>query len=184
MKIYTKTGDQGETGLRGGTRVPKDHPRVMAYGEVDELNSCLGCAHSVLPRRPAFSGLRKSLLQAQSDLFHIGSVLASPPGKDQYPDLPADAEKWLEREIDRMDKELPTLKNFILPGGSQAGALLHIARTVCRRAERALGGIEAGELSPSIRIYLNRLSDYLFTAARWVNQRLKSPEARWPGPKA
>ena len=178
MKIYTKTGDKGDTGLRGGKRLPKSDPRVSAYGDVDELNASLGLLPASLPRRRAFSKLRLDLEKVQCQLFELGAALSSPAGTPEASAFKAGSELWLEAEIDRMTADLPPLANFILPGGVPAGAVLHHARTVCRRAERATVALGA-EAPPQAVVYLNRLSDFLFVCARWVNNRLRSPEARW-----
>ncbi|HWP35998.1 MAG TPA: cob(I)yrinic acid a,c-diamide adenosyltransferase [Gemmatimonadales bacterium] len=180
-KIYTRTGDTGQTALFGGGRVSKDHPRVVAYGDVDELNAALG---AVLACEPV--EFERQLLEAvQRDLFAIGGQLAAPqPDKVAKAlaktDLPASRVAELEAAIDRATAELPALTAFVLPGGTMKGALLHVSRTVCRRAERsvvALGRLE--HVPPSVITYLNRLSDLLFTLARLTNHRSGSPEARW-----
>ncbi|HVE14132.1 MAG TPA: cob(I)yrinic acid a,c-diamide adenosyltransferase [Elusimicrobiota bacterium] len=181
MKIYTRTGDSGQTGLIGGERVAKDHPRVAAYGAVDETNSCVGAALSVLPKRPAFAAFRADLARIQGELFSIGAILAAPGGKSPGARLDPGAAARLEAEIDRMDAELEPLKTFILPGGSPAGAALHVARSACRRAERAAVSLGKGEAPEAALVYLNRLSDHLFTAARWVNRKLKVRETPWKG---
>ncbi len=188
MKIYTKTGDKGETGLWGGDRVPKYHPRVAAYGDVDELNSCLGLVLSALPDEAAFSELRRILARIQEELFVVGALLATPearlgrlsPPFDQG--LPPEAAGRLEREIDSLAAELEPMRRFILPGGCLAGAWLHLARTICRRAERGAAHLAALEKAPEgILVYLNRLSDHLFTAARWVNAKSGRAETPWQG---
>ncbi|MBI5595048.1 MAG: cob(I)yrinic acid a,c-diamide adenosyltransferase [Elusimicrobia bacterium] len=181
MKIYTKTGDKGETGLRGGSRLPKSDPRVQAYGDVDELNAALGLVPVSVPRRRAFSKLRLDLERVQGQLFELGAALSSPAGTAEAAAFRAGSELWLEAEIDRMTADLPPLSHFILPGGSQAGAALHLARTVCRRAERAAVAL-GKDAPPQSVVYLNRLSDFLFVCARWANNRLRSPEARWRTP--
>lgn len=184
MKIYTRTGDRGETGLVGGKRVSKDHPRVRAYGDADEANSWVGAALSLLPRKASFAAVRAELLRVQEELFAVGAILASPPGKDPGVALDPRAASRLEAEIDKMTGELAPLKYFILPGGSPPGALLHLARTACRRAERSAVALGPREAPEAALIYLNRLSDYLFTAARWVNGKSKSPERPWKGKSA
>src|SRR5205809_2907384 len=176
VKIYTKTGDSGETGLFGGGRVPKDHLRVRAYGEVDELNAALGFAATLEP-----VPFESSLLQAiQRDLFTMGAELASKdPGKLREVLEAADVGA-LEKVIDRYEAGLTPLKNFILPGGAPKAAALHVARTVCRRAERRV--VELGnetEIPPLVVIYLNRLSDLLFTLARVANKRSRTGEVTW-----
>lgn len=171
MKIYTKTGDKGQTGLYRGGRVSKGSARVNAYGSVDELNSFIGWALSQNPTPEITAWLR----QAQNELFVIGTDLATPaeavkPG-DSVTRLPDEAQRFMETAIDTMEARLQPLKRFILPGGSPAAAALHVARSVCRRAERevvTLMGLEAINLA--VIIYLNRLSDMLFVMARFQNQ--------------
>ena len=179
MKIYTRRGDQGETGLFGGGRVPKSSPRVAAYGEVDELNATLGWALSQEPGDVVAGRLRV----IQSDLFALGGHLATPEGARSaahLPPLPEARPAELEAWMDEADAELEPLESFILPGGSPAGAALHLARTVCRRAERAVVALAAEEsVDPSILTYLNRLSDYLFQAARLCNHRAGVPDSPW-----
>lgn len=181
QRIYTRTGDAGETGLFGGGRVSKAHPRVEAYGEVDELNAVLGCVLAVLDD----DGIAELLTAVQADLFAIGAHLATPPpeGKRRspwLPELPSARIPELERWIDAAEAELEPLRAFILPGGSQAGATLHLARTVCRRAERRVTAFAAeADVDPAILVYLNRLSDVLFVAARLANARAGVAEARW-----
>lgn len=179
MKIYTRTGDGGETGLFGGARVEKDDARVEAYGTVDELNSCLGVARAlgVLERTDA------SLLQIQGDLFTVGAELACAPGKEEKLRLRlvdrADVER-LERWIDESEGPLEPLRQFVLPGGSASAAELHRARTVCRRAERR--ALTAGRISPvrpEVVIYLNRLSDLLFVLARYENHTSSIADVPW-----
>ncbi len=174
-KIYTRTGDQGTTGLGDGTRVPKDHPRVEAYGSVDELNSLLG----VLLAEPLSDDLRALLTDIQHDLFDLGGEL-SVPGRQTLPEARVAA---LERILDALNAELPPLKEFILPGGTRAAALCHLARTVCRRAERRVVSLALSEaVSPVAVKYLNRLSDLLFVLARTLNRRFGLPDVLWqPG---
>ena len=181
MKIYTKTGDAGETGLFGGDRVPKDHPRVAAYGDVDELNATIGLARALEPRE-----FEDALLQAiQRDLFSIGAVLATPDPARLIkalggPGIADPAVAQLEAAIDRHEATLPPLKDFILPGGSRKGAALHMARTVCRRAERSVVGLgRATAVSPVIGRYLNRLSDLLFVLARAANRDAGDGDIPW-----
>ena len=181
MKIYTKTGDAGETGLFGGERVPKDHPRVAAYGDVDELNACIGLARALEPR-----DFEDALLQAiQRDLFAIGAVLATPDPARLIkalggPGIADPAVEQLEVAIDRHEAALPPLKSFILPGGAPKGAALHVARTVCRRAERGVVGLgRASGVSPVVGRYLNRLSDLLFVLARTANHAAGAAEIPW-----
>lgn len=177
MKIYTKTGDKGETSLYKGGRVPKDAPRLEAYGTLDELNSVLGLALASLGAESWAEAFATELRRVQRDLFSLGAQLATrgtePPA---WHVVEADITA-LEQAIDRMDAELPPLTSFILPGGHPAGAALHLARTVCRRGERLVVHVSHEEaLDPLIGQYLNRLSDYLFVAARWANARLGTPE--------
>lgn len=177
-RIYTRTGDAGQTGLFGGGRVPKSHRRVAAYGEVDELNAVLGWA---LLRLDDENAERLRLIQA--DLFAIGAHLATPPGaraEAHLPPLPADRVSAFERWIDAAEAELEPLRSFILPGGGEAGAALHLARTVCRRAERAVVALaEAEDVDAGILAYLNRLSDLLFVMARLANHRAGRTETPW-----
>jgi len=181
MKIYTKTGDRGDTGLFGGGRVPKSHPRVAAYGDVDELNAVLGLviATEPLPR------IDDVLLPIQRDLFAIGALLATPNQEKMRQHLEkarVDDSRIseLERAIDAGDDELEPLRSFILPGGTQKAAALHVARTVCRRAERSVVGLAAEtEIPEVVVIYLNRLSDLLFTLARVANKRAGTGEVTW-----
>lgn len=176
-RIYTRTGDKGKTGLFGGGRVPKSHPRVAAYGTVDELNAVIGWVLSLLDR----GELADRLTTIQRDLFSLGAHLATPPdarSRDHLPALPADRVSEFEQWIDASDSELEPLESFILPGGVEAGAALHLARTVCRRAERAVVGLD-DEVDPSITVYLNRLSDLLFVWARLVNHRAGAKETPW-----
>jgi len=181
MKIYTKTGDAGSTGLFGGGRVPKDDPRVEAYGDVDELNAALGLARSIepLPR------VDEVLVPLQRDLFAIGALLATPdPEKmrEQLAKARVDDERvaQLEHAIDDCDAELEPLRAFILPGGSPKAAALHVARTVCRRAERRVVALQQSvEIPGLVVIYLNRLSDLLFVLARVANLRAGAGEVTW-----
>jgi cob(I)alamin adenosyltransferase len=181
MKIYTKTGDQGDTGLFGGGRVPKDDPRVVAYGDVDELNAVLGMARSIetMPR------IDEVLVPIQRDLFAIGALLATPDRDKMAQHLEKaridDARiAELEHAIDDGEAELEPLRAFILPGGTPKAAALHVARTVCRRAERHVVRLQREvELPPLAIIYLNRLSDLLFTLARVANRRAGAGEVTW-----
>jgi cob(I)alamin adenosyltransferase len=179
MKIYTKTGDSGETSLFDNTRVSKADARVDAYGEVDEVNACLGAARAA-GVDDEISALVESL---QKDLFALGARLADPssriaPRVEKAAMTDATVQR-LEQAIDRLEETLPPLRKFILPGGSSAGALLHLARTVCRRAERRVIALGAGAVDPVIIVYLNRLSDLLFVMARAVNLRSGVPETEW-----
>ena len=183
MKIYTKTGDRGDTGLFGGGRVPKSHPRVEAYGDVDELNAVLGAVRAVeqMPR------IDDILIAVQRDLFAIGALLATPDRDKmrQHLDKARIDETRvaeLERAIDDGDNELEPLRAFIVPGGTPKAAALHVARTVCRRAERRVVELteDAGTgIPPVVVIYLNRLSDLLFTLARVANRRADAGEVSW-----
>jgi cob(I)alamin adenosyltransferase len=179
VKIYTKTGDTGETSLFDKSRVSKANGRVDAYGEIDELNACLGAARAA--RLDA--DLTGVLEQIQRELFAVGARLADPSGKIAPRVEKAtvtDAEvAQLELMIDRLEEQLPPLRRFILPGGSNAGALLHLARTVCRRAERRVVSLGPGAVEPIIIVYLNRLSDLLFVMARVANQRAGTTEVEW-----
>ncbi|TMQ32423.1 MAG: cob(I)yrinic acid a,c-diamide adenosyltransferase [Planctomycetota bacterium] len=169
-RIYTKTGDQGETALGDGTRVPKNHPRVAAYGTVDELNSVLGVLLAQIPALPE-AGLIRGI---QNDLFDVGADLclpqsASRPSKPPLRVRPEQAER-LEKAIDRLNANLAPLTSFVLPGGQPAAAWCHLARTICRRAERAVVALSQAEpINPQTVIYLNRLSDLLFVLARVSN---------------
>ncbi len=177
FKIYTKTGDKGQTSLFGGKRLPKHHLRIDAYGTVDELNSYLGLLRDSV-KKVAQQNLLKEI---QDRLFTIGANLASDPAKDmQTPDLHQEDIELLEKEIDRMNETLPPLKNFILPGGHTVVSSCHIARCVCRRAERLVVALDAEEGVEAILIqYLNRLSDYLFVLSRQIAQDLGAPEVNW-----
>jgi cob(I)alamin adenosyltransferase len=173
-KIYTRTGDDGSTGLGDGSRVPKDHARVEAYGTVDELNAVIGLLRAELPAdHPA----QARLDEVQHDLFDLGGELCIPG----YELLKADGIAALETDIDTLNEALPMLKEFILPGGSRAAAQAHVARTVCRRAERrvhTLAGLEAN-IKPTPLQYLNRLSDYLFVLARSLARENGGSEVMW-----
>jgi cob(I)alamin adenosyltransferase len=180
MKIYTRTGDAGETGLLGGTRVSKAHLRVCAYGELDELNAVVGVVRGQSLRVRATALLR----EIQRDLFALGAQLADPSARVAVrrakAAVPPSHVRRLERAIDAREKRLPALTSFILPGGSQLGAQLHLARTVCRRAERAVVALAKHEpVDPRLMTYLNRLSDLLFVLAREANHDAGIPEDRW-----
>lgn len=182
MKIYTKTGDAGETGLFGGERVQKTHGRIELYGTLDELNSCLGLALSYLPKsKEQFRTPLLSLERIQGELLMLGAELATPKDKNVTSKLIDESHvKVLEDEIDKMDETLSKLMTFILPGGSHAGAALHMGRTICRRAERRLVEIlKEEDLRELCLVYVNRLSDYLFTAARHINELNKISETTW-----
>jgi cob(I)alamin adenosyltransferase len=175
-KIYTKTGDSGETSLLSGGRVAKDHALVEAYGTVDELNSQLGLFLS----EPLPDVLLARCADVQATLFNIGSALADPERHISH-----NEEKWsteqLELWIDEMEEDLEPLREFVLPGGSRAAALAHVARTVCRRAERRVSGVGGAAFPGGVLAYLNRLSDWLFVVARWLNARVGVTETRWTG---
>ena len=181
MKIYTRTGDSGSTALFGGGRVSKDHIRVAAYGDVDELNSVIGLVRATAPRE-----FEDALLESiQRDLFSIGGHLATPdPDKVrktlEKASLSADQVAEFERVIDAADRELPALTAFVLPAGTPKAATLHVARTVCRRAERQVVHLAAQETVPELfLVYLNRLSDLLFTLARLANHRAGTGDVTW-----
>lgn len=185
MRIYTRTGDQGETGLFGGQRLSKSHPRVAAYGEVDELNAHLGLCASLC----ADPDLSVLLARIQSDLFVLGGDVAFPrddgdPASEalasRVPRVTEGMAAYLESEIDRLELELEPLRNFILPGGTELASRMHLARAVCRRAERAVVGASGREVvNPDGVVYLNRLSDLLFVLARVVNRRAGQVETVW-----
>ena len=179
MKIYTRTGDRGETGLFDGTRVSKADPRVAAYGDVDELNAWLGLARASM----ADAQLTTMVERVQRDLFALGARLADPAHRiaDRVTKASVTAEDSarLEQWIDELESELPPLRRFILAGGSPAGAALHVARTVCRRAERAIVSLGDDAVDRDVLVYVNRLSDFLFVLARVCNARAGSPEREW-----
>ena len=181
MKIYTKKGDAGETGLYGGARVSKDELRIRAYGTIDEMNAGLGVvlADAKLP-----SLIGERLNRIQSELFQLGGELATPRGKSVPMELLSlvQVEK-METEIDAMEAELPELTHFVLPSGSEASARLHLARTICRRAERTLVSLNRAEpLRDEVMQYVNRLSDYLFVSARFANHLLGVKDVPWIAP--
>jgi cob(I)alamin adenosyltransferase len=181
MKIYTKQGDKGQTGLWGGERVGKNSARVSAYGTVDELNALLGVvrAHSI------DMDLDNYLARVQNELFVLGSDLATPADSDRIPRVKADFITQLEQEIDQLEQELEPLRQFILPGGALGAAYIHLARTVCRRAERSvvtLAETPDEPLNPEVLPYLNRLSDWLFVVARVVNARACRSDVAWKNP--
>lgn len=179
MKIYTKTGDDGQTGLFGGERVRKNDARVDAYGNVDETNACLGVARAA-QLSPALDSM---LERIQSQLFVLGAELATPAERRDrlgMPLLGAAEVQELERDIDRLEADLPALKTFVLPAGSPGASALHLARTVCRRAERGVVAIyEVAQLRPEVVVYINRLSDLLFVMARHENQTARLPDVAW-----
>ncbi len=181
MKIYTKTGDDGSTGLLGPGRLRKDHPRIEAYGSVDELNATIGVARA----SGMDSGLDRSLALIQDDLFAVGAALADPNPVGRFHNT-VGPERFLrlEREIDAMESELTPLTQFVLPGGSLGSAQLHLARGTCRRAERlvvTLADLPTEAVPDALIIYLNRLSDHLFVMARLANSRAGVPDVPWSG---
>ncbi len=185
-KIYTKSGDEGMTSLVNGRRVAKNHPRIEAYGTVDELNANLGLAASTLQdldsAYPALERLATVLERVQHELFNLGSLLATDP-THLHPKQPRITEAevlMLEREMDAMNAELPDLNSFVLPGGCRLNAELHVCRTICRRAERLANGLAQNEEVPAeVMRYLNRLSDALFIWSRWVNKAMGLSEVLW-----
>lgn len=185
MKIYTKTGDKGTTSLFGGTRVPKHHLRIESYGTVDELNSYIG-----LIRDQEIDPLsNNALIKIQNELFTLGAMLATPPEKEtlksgkerlNIPKIEKTSIEFLENEIDRMNETLPQMTHFILPGGHTTVSFCHIARCVCRRAERLSVALDEEEsINEAILTYLNRLSDYLFVLARKLSNLLQVSEVKW-----
>ena len=189
MTIYTRTGDDGDTALFGGGRVPKNDQRVEAYGAVDELNSFVGLALTSLADADAdadaLAGVRRGLLLIQNDLFALGANLATPEGDDsrprpQTPDVPVARVEVMEEWIDQATEEVPELRQFVLPGGTEAAAMLHVCRSVCRRAERSVVALGREEtLDPGIVPYLNRLSDLFFVWARLENLRAGQADVPW-----
>ena len=185
MKIYTKTGDEGMTSLFGGTRVPKHHLRIESYGTVDELNSYLGLVRD----QDINSDYKNVLAEIQDRLFTIGAILATPPDKETLKNgqprlsihlITENDCLYLENEIDTMDQELPQMTHFVLPGGHTTVSYCHIARCVCRRAERLATHLnEVEPIDGFVMKYLNRLSDYLFVLARKLTFDLKAPETKW-----
>lgn len=185
MKIYTKTGDKGETSLFSGQRVSKNDPFIEALGTVDECNSAIGAAIAFIPKEGRYNEILEQLIVIQHALFDLGAALATPRTKANNAKIDKtrfDQEEieLIEKWIDEMEKELPELKTFILPGGHKAGALLHLARSVCRRAERQVVPLAShADVSEKVIRYLNRLSDYLFMCSRRVNQLADTPETKW-----
>ena len=185
MKIYTKTGDKGTTALFGGTRVPKHNLRIESYGTVDELNSYIGLLRDQKIAAATFT----NLIRIQNELFTLGAMLATPPEKEilkngkqrlNIPKITVSNIETLEKEIDAMNLELPPMTNFILPGGNQTVSFCHIARCVCRRAERLATALNENEaVNPAVLTYLNRLSDYLFVLARKLTKDLSAKEIPW-----
>ena len=179
MKIYTRTGDAGGTALFGGTRVSKADPRVAAYGDIDELNACLGVVRASSEELGDIRGL---IEQLQKDLFAIGAILATTKPRRHEgtkTHISQDDVLRLEQWIDRFEADLPPLRRFILPGGTPAGAMLHLSRTVCRRAERSIVSLGTEQVEAQVLVYVNRLSDLLFVLARAVNHRAAQPELEW-----
>lgn len=176
-KIYTKTGDRGETSLFGGLRLPKSHLRIDSYGTLDELNAYLGVVRDAMED----STYNEEIKYIQDRLFTVGSHLASDPGKDMLlPDISEDDITALEKSIDKMNLELPELKHFILPGGNSQASFLHVARCVCRRAERRVVELSLQDnVDKDIIRYLNRLSDYLFVLSRYVSFKNGAEETKW-----
>jgi cob(I)alamin adenosyltransferase len=185
MKIYTRTGDKGTTSLFSGERVPKNNPFIEAVGTVDEGNSSIGLALSLLPREEVFNTTRSQLEMIQHGLFDVGAALATPRRSHESQKLEKtrfdhESTELLEKWMDAMDIQLPVLKKFILPGGHPVGAALHLSRSIIRRAERLVIPLyEQADVTQAVLIYLNRLSDYLFIASRFVNQQLQVPETLW-----
>lgn len=179
MKIYTKTGDKATTALFTGKRVPKHHIRIESYGTIDELNSYLGLIRD--QEIPAF--YKDFLAQLQHQLFTLGAILATEPTKDnrlKIPRISTEDIAVLEKEMDRMNEELPEMTHFILPGGHTTVSYCHIARTVCRRAERMISYLNDEQTVPeTVLAYVNRLSDYLFVLARMLSKELKAEEVKW-----
>ncbi|MFQ3632752.1 cob(I)yrinic acid a,c-diamide adenosyltransferase [Roseiflexus sp.] len=180
MKIYTRTGDEGETGLWGGLRVSKDSPRVQAYGTVDECNAAIGVARAA----GVDTALDALLAQIQNALFVVGADLATPGEAAHIPRIDTEAVLALERAIDDLEAQLEPLRQFILPGGTLSAAYLHLARTICRRAERWVVALSRSEpVNPQVIVYLNRLSDLLFVAARHANASVGVPDVPWESPR-
>ena len=185
MKIYTKTGDEGTTALFGGTRVKKYNLRIDSYGTVDELNAYIG----LIKDQNIEDATKASLLKIQNELFTLGAMLATPPEKEtlksgkerlNIPKVNSNSIQFLENEIDTMDSQLPQMTHFILPGGHQAVSFCHVARCVCRRAERLCVALNDDEaINSNILKYLNRLSDYLFVLARMLSKNLQVDEIKW-----
>jgi len=178
MKIYTKKGDKGSTSLIGGTRVPKNHIKIEAYGTIDELNSWLG----VIKDLSAQNYYKQFIETIQNQLFNIGSLLAEDKQKSKMllPDIDENVITYMENNIDQLDSILPPLKNFVLPGGYLANSYAHVARCVCRRAERNVVELsQLEEVNPTILSFLNRLSDWLFVYSRYLSYANNSPESLW-----
>jgi cob(I)alamin adenosyltransferase len=180
FRIYTKTGDKGGTSLIGGVRVPKNHIRIESYGTIDELNSFLGMVSDLAQN----AAITEELREIQDRLFTIGSELATTPTKEvkmKLPDLHESDVAWLEQRIDQMNEQLPEMRSFILPGGNLASSTCHVARCVCRRAERICVSMQENNeaIAPLIIQYLNRLSDHLFVLARYIAYINDAPEIPW-----
>ena len=176
MKIYTKTGDEGDTGLQGGKRISKSSERIRSYGNVDEVNSVLGLvlSHKIDP------DVEKLLKKIQNELFVLGSDLSNPDTADKQNRISKNMVENLEKKIDEYEKELPPLSNFILPGGTHSAALVHLARTVVRRSETNVVSLSKTEkINTECLVYLNRLSDLLFVISRVLNKRSKTPNNIW-----
>ncbi len=186
MNLYTRTGDDGTTGLFGGDRVSKDDPRIAAFGSVDELNACVGLAAAACDSTNPFeSRLLDTLSQLQSRLFDVGADLAAPLGskhQDKIKRIDSDDVKQVEAWIDEFDAKNEPMKSFVLPGGTELAARLHLARTVCRRAEREVIALaHGGPVNEQLRIYLNRISDLLFAMARRANKQAGVADVPWTG---
>ena len=177
-RIYTRGGDQGDTSLFGGGRVPKSDARVAAYGAVEEVSCALGLAAAELARA---GDVAETIGKVQHHLFRLGGRLADPEGKAKIRPIGEEEVGWLEAEIDRLDASLPPLEQFVLPGGAVAASHLHMARALCRRAEREVVELKnrGGPMGPHVIPYLNRLSDYLFVAARFTNASASHPDVPW-----
>ncbi|MCV9389075.1 cob(I)yrinic acid a,c-diamide adenosyltransferase [Reichenbachiella ulvae] len=178
MKVYTKTGDEGQTSLLGGTRLYKSDLRIEAYGTIDELNSFMG----LLRDQEVNKEHKELLISIQNQLFVVGADLATDPAKTQVkkPPVSRQATEELEAAIDQLDQELPPMTHFVLPGGHQSVSFAHIARTICRRAERNVIALwQKDTVSNEVQVYLNRLSDYIFVLSRWMSLRLHVEEVPW-----
>ncbi len=190
MKIYTRTGDKGKTSLFSGQRVPKNNPFIEALGSVDEGNSALGLALSLLPKDAPFAQIHEQLEMIQHALFDVGAALATPrtcheDKKLEKTRFDYESIELLEKWIDAMDAQLPPLNTFILPGGHPAGASLHLSRSIIRRAERLVIPLfEQEDVNQAVLVFLNRLSDYLFIVSRFVNHHLQAQETQWQPHKA
>lgn len=185
MKIYTKTGDKGETSLFTGQRIFKNDPTIEALGTVDECNCAIGAAISLISQNPKLNPIKEQLEDIQHALFDVGAAIATPRTKAINSKLEKtrfdhDSVVSLEKWIDAMELELPPLKAFILPGGHACGSMLHLARSICRRAERTVLPLHMrNDVSTDVIMYLNRLSDYLFVVSRHINHILNAPETQW-----